>query len=715
MTSEQKWRLEDVFKWSPIRFAEETNAWEWIERMLENGLSAKELITTKRKLSDLETAVALMHVFCTGGYLRLLRLALSVDPRLSSTSLDGKGSTPLHVAAANRRDAAVRLLLDAGADWEERDGLGRTPLHVAAASGSIHAFRLLLDAGVDPEVRDSEGNTAVHFASEAGHTGILKALYGRGVSRCLVKLQLLLSAESCNVEGVRLALKQTSSWGGAWSDLHCVAIKGSGTAVRTMLTAGVDPNARDANGDTPLHAVAAAGCPGAAEALVEAGADVDAADSSGSTPLHYAVRVGNLGVARVLLAAGANVEARDAEGDTFTREMEISEDQLSIEEVRQWTPLRFAEETCAWTWVEKFLQRGVPLRYLEATRRKLQNVYSATDVVRTACVAGLLHLLQYALSVDPSLAKVRLDAEGTTPLHVAAAHRRVAVVRVLVDAGADIDCKTGNGRTPLHAAASVGAADTVLILLKYGAHLRETDRDGKTAMQLATENGHLHIAKSMEIHGGNVNKIMRDLIRAGQAGDVKTVRELLPLSTQAGPGEWTHLHWGTIRGTTTLLNAYLAAGMDPNVSDRHGNTPLHIAAARRPPAFSAALIAAGADIDAADSTGSTALHYAVRTGNIPTVRLLLESGARHDLRDNDGDSPLHRAVSRGSLETVSALLEAGARTDAKDAQGETPYDLARRYGYTDLLRLLRLMPSGSIYFAYMVFSYSFMNVESESS
>ncbi|XP_047106375.1 ankyrin-1-like [Schistocerca piceifrons] len=632
MTSAQKWRLEDVFKWSPIRFAEETNAWEWIERMLENGLSAKELITTKRKLSDLETAVALMHVFCTGGYLRLLRLALSVDPRLSSTSLDGKGSTPLHVAAANRRDAAVRLLLDAGADWEERDGLGRTPLHVAAASGSIHAFRLLLDAGVDPEVRDSEGNTAVHFASEAGHTGILKALYGRGVSRCLVKLQLLLSAESCNVEGVRLALKQTSSWGGAWSDLHCVAIKGSGTAVRTMLTAGVDPNARDANGDTPLHAVAAAGCPGAAEALVEAGADVDAADSSGSTPLHYAVRAGNLGVARVLLAAGANVEARDAEGDTFTREMEISE--LSIEEVRQWTPLRFAEETCAWTWVEKFLQRGVPLRYLEATRRKLQNVDSATDVVRTACVTGLLHLLQYALSVDPSLAKVRLDTEGTTPLHVAAAHRRVAVVRVLVDAGADIDCKTGNGRTPLHAAASVGAADTVRILLKYGAHLRETDRDGKTAMQLATENGHLHIAKSMEIHGGNVNKIMRDLIRAGQAGDVKTVRELLPLSTQAGPGEWTHLHWGTIRGTTTLLNAFLAAGMDPN------------------------------------------------------------SGARHDLRDNDGDSALHRAVSRGSLETVSALLEAGARTDAKDAQGETPYDLARRCGYTDLLRLLRLMPSG---------------------
>ncbi|XP_049799860.1 ankyrin repeat and protein kinase domain-containing protein 1-like [Schistocerca nitens] len=316
MTSAQKWRLEDVLEWSPVRFAEETNAWEWIERMLENGLSAKELITTRRKLSDLETAVALMHVFCTGGYLRLLRLALSLDPRLSSASLDGKGSTPLHLAAANRRDAAVRLLLDAGADCEERDGLGRTPLHVAAASGSIHAFRLLLDAGFDPEVRDSEGNTAVHFASEAGHIGILKALYDRGVSRYLVKLQLLLSAESCNVEGVRLALKQTSSWGGAWSDLHCVAIKGSGTAVRTVLTAGVDPNARDANGDTPLHAVAAAGCPGSAEALVEAGADVDAADSSGSTPLHYAVRVGNLEVARVLLAAGADVEARDAEGDT---------------------------------------------------------------------------------------------------------------------------------------------------------------------------------------------------------------------------------------------------------------------------------------------------------------------------------------------------------------------------------------------------------------
>ncbi|XP_049855289.1 CARD- and ANK-domain containing inflammasome adapter protein-like [Schistocerca gregaria] len=316
MMTSKDWTVAEVLRWTPVRFAEENGSWEWLEKMLQGGMSPKDLTVTRRRLSIGETAASLMREVCSAGHLQLLRLALSVDAKLASALLDRCRSTPLHVAAANRRDAVVRLLLEAGADCEVRDDRGRTALHAAAASGSVHALRLLLDAGSDPESQDSEGNTAMHLASQAGHTTILNVMFDRGVSRCMVKIQLLLSAESGNVEGVRLALKYTSGWGDTWSDMHSVAIRGGGTAVRTLMAAGVDPNARDANGDTPLHAVAAAGCPGAAEALVEAGADVDAADSSGSTPLHYAVRAGNLGVARVLLAAGADVEARDAEGDT---------------------------------------------------------------------------------------------------------------------------------------------------------------------------------------------------------------------------------------------------------------------------------------------------------------------------------------------------------------------------------------------------------------
>ncbi|XP_047106382.1 ankyrin-1-like [Schistocerca piceifrons] len=372
--------------------------------------------------------------------------------------------------------------------------------------------------------------------------------------------------------------------------------------------------------------------------------------------------------------------------------MEASEGQLTAADVKGWSPLRFAEETGAWTWVERFLQGGTPLKHLESTRRMLKSVDSAADIIRTACAASLLQLLQFVLSVDSSLANVKLDTEGTTPLHVAAAHQRLAVVCVLLDAGADVGSKTNRGRSALHTAAAVGAEKVVHILLESGAQMWELDREGKSAVQLAKEEGHLGLARVMEIRGGNVQLGLWRMVIAGSAGDVEAVRKLLPLLPPKEPGEWTDLHWAMIRGNPNLVRTYLAAGMDPNVSDSHGNTPLHVAAARRPPAVSAALIDAGADIDAADSTGSTALHYAVRTGNVDTVRLLLKSGARHDVRNSDGKTPLHHAVSRGSLEAVNSLLEAGVRRDNKDAREETPYDLARRFGYTDILRMLRLTP-----------------------
>jgi ankyrin repeat protein len=69
--------------------------------------------------------------------------------------------TPLMWAAASGRAAAVRRLIERGADPSGRStfggpehGVGVTPLHLAAQSGHVEAIEALLQAGADPTVRD---------------------------------------------------------------------------------------------------------------------------------------------------------------------------------------------------------------------------------------------------------------------------------------------------------------------------------------------------------------------------------------------------------------------------------------------------------------------------------------------------------------------------------------------------------------------------------
>ncbi|KAJ9565260.1 hypothetical protein OSB04_001226 [Centaurea solstitialis] len=74
---------------------------------------------------------------------------------------DGKGATPLHLAARQRRPECVHMLLDSGALVCASTGgyglPGSTPLHLAARGGSMDCIRELLAWGADRLHRDASG------------------------------------------------------------------------------------------------------------------------------------------------------------------------------------------------------------------------------------------------------------------------------------------------------------------------------------------------------------------------------------------------------------------------------------------------------------------------------------------------------------------------------------------------------------------------------
>jgi ankyrin repeat protein len=88
------------------------------------------------------------------------------------------GFTALHFAAFLGGPAAVRMLLDAGADVSAvaRNEMLVQPLHSAAANGNVESCRLLLEAGADPNARQQRDYTPMDEAVQENNAELIALL-----------------------------------------------------------------------------------------------------------------------------------------------------------------------------------------------------------------------------------------------------------------------------------------------------------------------------------------------------------------------------------------------------------------------------------------------------------------------------------------------------------------------------------------------------------
>mgnify|MGYP000241026532 CR=1 FL=1 len=127
-----------------------------------------------------------------------------------------------------------------------------------------------------------------------------------------------------------------------------------------------------------------------------------------------------------------------------------------------------------------------------------------------------------------------------------------------------------------------------------------------------------------------------------------------------------------------LINL-LDSGIDINIEDKDGRTPLIYGTIENNDELVRILIEKGSNVNKQDSNGLAPLHFAVQKYNIAIANILIENVAQIDIQDSNGNTPLSDAVfySEGRGEIITLLLSKGANKDLKNNYGVSPFELSK--------------------------------------
>lgn len=381
------------------------------------------------------------------------------------------GVTPLHLAAANGNAAIAARLLAAGAPADAASLAGVTPLMEAARVGQADIVRALLAAGASPNAREKQrGQTALMWAAARGHGGIVGALLtaGADVTPKTAARTVTVMLDRGPGREAKTSMKHGAQvQQGGFTALHFAAQSGSVESTRLLAQAGAPLEVRAADGNTALVLAMFNGHGAVARLLLDLGADANAS-GAGYTALHTAALRADLATTEALLAHGADPNARLTQG----------------------TPVRrFASQ---WALPRPFLGATplfVAAAYREAAIVKSLLAWGAS--VDAPIGTGLTPLLvtvdtTFEKEVRPTdLARWNI-VDSDFPEVPTSEDDVVASLRLLTEAGADVDATDPNGSTALHLAASHGWTGAIQLLADRGAMLTTVNKNGKSPLDLAT-------------------------------------------------------------------------------------------------------------------------------------------------------------------------------------------------------------------------------------
>jgi ankyrin repeat protein len=439
---------------------------------------------------------------------------------------------------------------------------------------------------------------------------------------------------------------------------------GKGDIGRLNALLDVHPELIDERGGegvrTALHQAVFGNSEAAVKLLLERGANPNIrCEGDNAYPLHFAVEKNRVAITHLLVEHGA-----DTVGEGDYHELGV------IGWATAWEYIKADPETVG---------------YLLAHGAR-HNIFSAVAMGDVETIRGLI-----ARQPDDLERRMNGAIMRSMPLHLAVIKRQPAMVRALLELGANPECLDEAGFTPLDHAALHGASEMVAILMDAGAKLRlpaaaALGRDADVARLLRRD------PDALKPEG----RWSRLILRASEHGSGEMVETLLrngaslnirdnPRTSIDSTAGYTPLHAAAWTGNLSVIPVLLHHGADVRArEEKYHGTP-----------------AGWADYaghkDARDLIlrGPIDIIEAIQYDLIDRVRTVLEQDSaslnrpfrEYGLFPWDAEAwhtPLVYAVSRGSEAIVRLLIECGADATLRSPEGETLSKIAEKAGHREI-------------------------------
>ena len=439
-------------------------------------------------------------------------------------------STPLDWAIESNNLEMVNLLIDAGANVNAETRYKITPLSLACKNGNAAIIERLLKAGVDPNSTSEEGQTALMTAALNGKVDAIKMLLAHGAK-----------------------VNATEPYKGQTA-LMWAAGEGNSDAAALLIEFGGDVKAKSKAGFTPLLFAVMNNQIPATKVLLEHGANVDDRSVDGSTTLNMAIINAYYDMASVLLDYGANPNVQDLNGTplhslVWMRKPGTSWEAAGTASDPITVPRPSGQRMTDLQLAKKLLEKGAdPNAKIAWKEMKMDKGLGTTKN-----------------PPNINLGRHYMSFVGSTPFYNAARNGDPAMMKLLVEHGADPKMPTSAGVTPLMAAACIDYYEGET----PGPLTGVSEAERLEAVKLAVELGNDLNART---HLGDYPLVGTSESMLAHYPD--NFNDLADLGT--GDARWdgfTALHGAVICNQPSILQYLLDKGADPTIKSRLGWTP----------------------------------------------------------------------------------------------------------------------------------------------